>query len=103
MPGGSNEFHRYFVPTTKATAEWAKRPLETAMVMVPDRMIDAADEMLASWRKNDNTGEYGISSHLPVVLTALGKDYMPIDGNTSRQIARGHSRHHPARPKTADF
>ena len=83
-----NEFHRYFVPTTKATEEWAKRPLETAMVMVPDRMIDAADEMLAAWRKNDNTGEYGISSHLPVVLTALGKDYMPIDGNVSRQIAR---------------
>lgn len=83
-----SEFHRYFVPTTKATEEWAKRPLETAMVMVPDRMVDAADEMLAAWRKNDNTGKHGISSHLPVVLTALAKDYMPIDGNVSRQIAR---------------
>lgn len=83
-----NEFHRYFVPTTRATEEWSQRPLETAMVMVPGRMIDAADEMMASWRKNDQTGEYGISSHLPVVLTALGKDYMPIDGNISNQIAR---------------
>jgi hypothetical protein len=83
-----SEFHRYFVPTTKATTEWASRPLETAMVMVPGRMVDSAEEMLASWRKNDNTGEYGISSHLPVVLTALSKDYMPIDGNVSRQIAR---------------
>jgi hypothetical protein len=83
-----NQFHGYFVPTTKATQEWSKRPLETAMVMVPGRMIDAADEMLASWRKNDQTGEYGISSHLPVVITALGKDHMPADGNFSRQIAR---------------
>ena len=83
-----SEFHRYFVSTTKATKEWSERPLETAMVMVPGRMVDAAEDMLASWRKNDNDGQYGVSSYLPVVLTALSKDYMPIDGNISRQIAR---------------
>ena len=98
-----SEFHRYFVPTTKATKEWAERPLETAMVMVPDRMIDAADDMLASWRKNDNTGEYGVSSHLPVVLTALGKDYMGIDGNVSRQIARDIFVTIPDDPKERNF
>lgn len=83
-----NSFHQYFVPTTKATTEWASRPLETAFVMAPGRMIDSADEMLSSWRKNDSSGEYGISSSLPVVITALAKDYMPIDGSISRQVAR---------------
>lgn len=82
------EFHRYFVPTTKATREWAARPFARSMVLAPGRMIDAADDMMASWRKNDNAGKEGISSHLPVVITALSKDYMPVGGEFSRQIAR---------------
>lgn len=83
-----NNFHQYFIPTTKATTEWSSRSLETAIVMAPDRMVDAADDMMKIYRKNDNSGHIGISSSLPVVITALSKDYMPIGGEISRQIAK---------------
>lgn len=82
-----NEFHQYFIPTTKATTEWSSRSLETAIVMAPDRMVDAAEDMLAMYRKNDNSGVRGISSSIPIIITALAKDYMPVGGEFSRQIA----------------
>lgn len=81
-------FHRYFAPTTRATEEWVQRDLATAIVMAPGRMVDSAEDMMAAWRKNDNTGQPGMSSHLPVVITALAKDYVPAGGEYSRQLAR---------------
>lgn len=98
-----NEFHQYFVPTTKATTEWASRSLEAAMVLAPDRMVDAADEMLKAYRKNDNDGERGVSSSLPIVITALAKDYMPIGGDISRQIAEAVAVEFPHDPKGRVF
>lgn len=98
-----NEFHRYFVPTTAATREWAARPLKTAMALAPGRMVDAAEDMMASWRKNDNTGKEGISSHLPIVITALAKDYVPTGGEFSRQLAREVDFTIPEDPKMRNF
>jgi hypothetical protein len=98
-----SEFHKYFVPTTDATVEWSERQLSKAVVMAPGRMVDAADEMMAAWRKNDNSASSGISSHLPIVITALSKDYVPADGNYSRQIAREIDFTIPIDPKNRVF
>lgn len=83
-----NEFHQYFAPTTAATKEWASRPLERAIVLAPSRMIDQIEEMMGQWRRTDVSGEYGVRSELPVVITALAKDYVPIGGDFSMQVAR---------------
>lgn len=46
---------RYFaalVPTTPAMLGFKERPLKQAIVWAPGRMVDYADQMLASWQRN---------------------------------------------------
>jgi len=49
-------------------------------------MVDAAIEMLAAWRRNDNIGKT-TGALMPIALVALAKDYVPVPGDQSRQIA----------------
>lgn len=80
------EFYRYLKPTTKAMREYVDRGLSTSIVFVASRMVDAAEEMLASWRKNDNAGNGKVAPYLPVIFVATAKDYMPAMGDYSNQI-----------------
>lgn len=87
------EFYTQFRPLTKATAEWKTRGMPRAMVWAPGRMIDQAELMLQSWRKNANTAagssraQPGGTAFLPVVVAAMGKDWTPVQGDAGRQVS----------------
>lgn len=78
-------FYRSLSPTTKAMEEFVARGLEKSIVFAPSRMVDAAEDMLASWRKNDNNGDGQSTPFLPVIIVATGKDYLPATGDYSIQ------------------
>ena len=79
-------YYTSLVPTTPAMTEFCARGLKSSIVYAPGRMIDAAEEMLAAWRRNDNNGQPGSSAFLPVMIVALAKDYVPVSGDFSRQV-----------------
>lgn len=80
------KFFTGLVPTTKAMADYVGRDVNKSIVMAPGRMIDEVEEMLATWRKHDNTGSPGSSAFLPIIIVAMGKDYSPVMGDFSRQL-----------------
>lgn len=80
-------FYSGLVADTKDLQEYVSRGLERSVFIVPDRMVDAVEEMLASYQKNRNNvtappseaGPYkpGENALFPVIFVALAKD---IDG-----------------------
>ncbi len=80
-------WHAGLFGDTRATREFAARPLGKAAMFVAGRMIDQAEEMLESYRKNENTSEPGKNSVLPIALVAMAKDAMPVMGDIGHQIA----------------
>lgn len=82
-------FYHSLVPTTEAMREYVGRGIAKSIVWAPGRMVDQAEEILAQWRRNDNSGEAGSSAFLPVVAVAMAKDYSPVPGDFSRQLAEG--------------
>lgn len=80
-------FYGSLYPATKALAEFSSRGLSKSIVYAPSRMVDAVEDMLASWRKNDNSGDGKVSPYLPVIMIATAKDYLPAAGDFSIQLA----------------
>lgn len=74
-------------PTTRALEEYAARGLAQSIVWAPGRMIDQVDDMLASWRRNDNTGEPSSTAMLPVIIVAMGKDVTPSGPEYAQSVA----------------
>ena len=68
LGGWLTEFYAAFQPDTAANVEWASRGVSKAMAWVPARMVDAVEDMLSSWRNNDNSGRAGTSAGTPGVL-----------------------------------
>lgn len=80
-------FHRSLMPTTRAMAEFAARDFAKAAVWAPGRLIDQADEMLDTWRKNDTSGKAQPTPFLPIMIAASSKDYIPAPPDMGRQYA----------------
>lgn len=64
-------------PTTKAMQEYIARPAAHAMAFVPGRMIDAAEDMLTLWGRNQPGAGPTQPPKLPVVLVAVANDVTP--------------------------
>jgi hypothetical protein len=79
-------FYAQFYPDTPAAVEWAARGTVKAMAWAPARMVDAVEDMLASWRKNDNSGGPSTSAYLPVVFIAVASDYTDTPGEAGRPL-----------------
>lgn len=79
-------FYQSLYPTTRGMDEYCKRGLEKAVAWVPGRMVDAAEEMLDAWQRND-TDSAATLPRLPVVLIAMSKDVTPSGRDYTRQIA----------------
>lgn len=60
---------------TPALNEYKTRPVAEAIKWAPSRMIDAAQDMLEQYRKNEN-GEPGATTKLPVILIASDDDFV---------------------------
>jgi hypothetical protein len=71
-------WHGSLIGDTQFMQEFAARPVAKSIVWVPGRMVDSVDDMLKSWRQNENNAGPGLSSMLPVVFLALDLNYMPV-------------------------
>lgn len=80
------EFYAHFVPDTAANVEWAGRGVSKAMAWVPARMVDAVEDMLSTWRNNDNSGKASTSAFIPVVLIAMAGDYTETPSEAGRPV-----------------
>lgn len=81
------DFYRSISATTKPMIEFRNRGLEKSIAWCPSRMVDAAEEMLSQWQRNDTDNAPTNPSKLPVILVAMAKDYVPTAREFTRQIA----------------
>jgi hypothetical protein len=81
-----NGFYNSLIANTPALSGFISRGFTNCFAWAPARMVDAAEEMLEAWRRNDN-GQPSSSAFLPVVIVAIAKDYEPVGGDFSRQLS----------------
>ncbi len=67
-------YHANLIADDSAVAEFAARPFVQSVMLAPGRMVDAAEKMLESYRKNDNSGTALAKPKLPILIYAIGKD-----------------------------
>lgn len=75
------DFREWLLPDTTDLAHWKTRPIKEAIAACPSRMVDDAEIMLSEWRKNQNSNVTGMTSFLPVMLTAF--DSVPTSPDVS--------------------
>jgi len=80
-------FYAELVATTPALKEFKKRGFSSCFAYAPSRMVDQANEMLASWQKNDDDNKPTTPAKLPAVIVAVAKDYTPTGRDYSYQVA----------------
>ena len=80
------DFHAQFYADTPAGVEWAARDPRQACAWVPGRMVDQAQSMLDSWKRNDNSGTPGQSAFLPTLLIAVAPDWTQTPGEAGRTV-----------------
>jgi hypothetical protein len=71
-------YHQSLIADTQFVQEFAARPVAKSIVWAAGRMIDSVEDMLKSWRQNENNPGPGMSSMLPVIFLALDRNYMPV-------------------------
>lgn len=79
-------FYDGLSPTTKGMQGFVNRGLAKSIVWAPSRMVDAVEEMLASWQRNDTDDAPTHPAELPVIVVAMAKDYTPSGRDYTRQI-----------------
>jgi hypothetical protein len=85
--GFMGSFYASLVPTTPALQLFTTRGLKKSILWAPARMVDAAEEMLSAWQKNDTDSATTMPPEMPVILVAMAKDYMPTGRDFTRQLA----------------
>ncbi len=80
-------FYDSLVPTTRTLETYVRRGLSKSIVWAPARMIDAAEDMLAAWQRNDTNDGTTTPPEMPVIVAAIAKDYLPSGRDYTRQIA----------------
>ena len=80
-------FYTEIVPTTQPLQGYVVRGLAKSIVWAPSRMVDLAEEMLATWQRNDTDGATTKPANMPVVIVAMARDYTPAGRDYTRQIA----------------
>lgn len=82
-------FYNGLVADTSGLLEFTGRGIERCLMWASDRMVDDAEAMLASYRKNQNSPTPDAGALFPVILMAMSKDYVPTTGDWGgRQIGR---------------
>lgn len=80
-------FYASLHPTTKSMQEFVARGLAKSVVWAPSRMVDAAEEMLSAWQRNDTDNAATHPADLPVIIVAMAADYTPTARDYTRQIS----------------
>lgn len=63
-------------PDTSALAEYVERGFGKAIALAPSRMVDAAEDMLKAYQKNNQTGIHGRNALIPMAIFATAKDFV---------------------------
>ena len=79
-------YYAGIVPTTLPLQEYVARGLALSVVRAPERMVDAAEDMLEKWQRHD-AGTETRPVQLPVIIFALSKDHTPTGRDYGRQVA----------------
>lgn len=80
-------FYASVVPTTKSLTAFVTRGLAKSIVWAPSRMVDSAEDMLASWQRNDTDTTTTTPANMPVIIVAMARDYTPTSREFTRQVA----------------
>lgn len=80
------DFREWLLPDTADLTHWKTRPIKEAIAACPSRMVDDAEVMLSEWRKNQNSNDTGMTSFLPVMLTAFDSVPSPPDASSIRGV-----------------
>jgi len=80
-------FYASLAPTTKPMTEFIQRGFGKSVQWAASSSVDAAEEMLASWQRNDTDSATTKPAKLPVIICAMARDYTPTGRDFTRQIA----------------
>ncbi|OAI24560.1 hypothetical protein [Methylomonas koyamae] len=80
-------FYATLVATTHPMQEYIQRGVAKSIAWAPSRMVDAAEDMLAAWQRNDTDSATTRPAKLPVILVAMDQSYTPTGREFARQIA----------------
>ncbi|OAI11895.1 hypothetical protein A1507_19505 [Methylomonas koyamae] len=80
-------FYATLVATTHPLQEYVQRGVAKSIAWAPSRMVDAAEDMLAAWQRNDTDSATTRPAKLPVILVAIDQSYTPTGREFARQIA----------------
>lgn len=98
-----HRWHSMLIADTPALREYAARPFSQAAVWAPGRMIDKIEEMLESYRKNDNSRTAQPKTKLPIVVACMAKDFVPAPTEFGRGLADPIDVQIPGDPKNRLF
>ncbi len=92
-------FFSSLVPTTPAVQLMMDRPLKKAIMWAPSRMVDAAEEMLAAWQKNDTDSATTTPPEMPVILVAMAVPEQQLQAvadkiSTDPEVKHNYDREH---------
>lgn len=96
-------FYASLVADTPSLTEFRARGFSKSAVWAPGRMVDQVEDMLSSWRKNDNNDSDTPHPKLPVMIAAMAKDYMPAPADYGRPMVNPVDVVIPADPKHRVF
>jgi hypothetical protein len=82
-----HRWHSMLIADTPALREFAARPFSQAAVWAPGRMVDQVEDMLETYRKNDNSGVVQPKTKLPIVIACMAKDFVPAPPEFGRGLA----------------
>lgn len=84
-----NRWYDDLYPDTSAVQEYAERGFDKSVMWAPARMVDAVEDMLKSYQKNNTTGIPGENAKFPIVFVGMSKDYTPSGADQGgRQMGR---------------
>lgn len=85
--GYMTRFYNEIVPTTKPIIEYTERGIEKSIMFAPARMVDAAEDMLSLFRRNDTDNAATKPANLPVIIIAFDSDYTPTGREYNKQVS----------------
>jgi len=79
-------FYGDLIATTRPLEEFVARGVGKSVMWAPARMVDAAEEMLKLYARDDIESGPTKPFNLPIMFVAMAKDYMPSGRDYTRQI-----------------
>lgn len=79
-------FYSDLIPTTRPLEEFVVRSAGKAIMWAPARMVDAAEEMLKLYARDDIEPGATKPFSMPIMFVAMAKDFMPSGRDYTRQL-----------------